>query len=231
MSTSRLPRRGARQARSYHHGDLRNALIGATLELIPRTGVRELSLREVARRAGVSHGAAYRHFQDKESLLAAVAEQGFIELALALRTAAQSSDGDPIAQLQAAGVAYVEFGIRHPQHLQVMFGGAIAHFEDHPALKLAASSARDELRAVVTRIVGATTARGVTEEVVGAASWAIVHGLTVLLAEGRLHGPEGKSLSQPSQLSLAAAVTGLFCNGLAQSTGLAEQPPVNKRTP
>lgn len=218
MSTSRSPRRPARQTRAYHHGDLRNALIGATLELIPQTGVRELSLREVARRAGVSHGAAYRHFQDKESLLAAVAEQGFNGLALALRAAVQSSAGDPITQLQAAGVAYVEFGIRHPEHLRVMFGGAVADFEEHSALKLAAASAHDELRAVVAGIVRGTTSPAVAEEVVGAAAWSIVHGLTVLLADNRLRGPEGKSLSQQSQLSLAAAVTGLFCRGLAQST-------------
>jgi len=217
VSTSHSPRRGARQARGgYHHGDLRNALIGATLELIPEVGVRELSLRAVARRAGVSHGASYRHFQDKESLLAAVAEQGYNELALALHTAAQSSPQEPLAKLQAAGVAYVEFGIRHRQHLQVMFGGAIADFDAHPTLKLAAQNAHHELKAVVAEILRGGTTVGFDQEVIGAAAWSIVHGLTVLLAEGQIHGPDGKSLSQQGQLSLAAAVTGLFCSGLRE---------------
>lgn len=217
MATSHSPRRGSRQSRGgYHHGDLRNALIGATLELIPEVGVRQLSLREVARRAGVSHGACYRHFQDKESLLAAVAEQGYNELALDLHTAAQSSPRDALAKLQAAGVAYVEFGIRHRQHLQVMFGGAIADFDAHPALKLAAQNAHHELEVVVTEIVRGGTAVGFGAEVIGAAAWSIVHGLTVLLAEKQLHGPDGKSLSQHGQLSLAAAVTGLFCSGLKE---------------
>jgi AcrR family transcriptional regulator len=189
---------------------LRNALIRATLDLIPQTGVRQLSLREVARRAGVSHGASYRHFQDKEGLLAAVAEQGFNELELALRAAAQSAPADPIAKLQAAGVAYVEFGIRHPQHLQVMFGGAIADFNAHPSLKLAVQRSHNELRTVVAEILRGSAPGGVlNEEVVGAAAWSIVHGLTVLLADGQLHGVDAKSL--------AAAVTTLFCNGLAEN--------------
>jgi hypothetical protein len=113
-------------------------------------------------------------------------------------------------------VAYVEFGIRHRQHLQVMFGGAIADFEAHPALKLAAQNAHHELEVVVAEILRGKTAVGFDEEVVGAAAWSIVHGLTVLLAEGQLHGPDGKSLPQHRQLSLAAAVTGLFCSGLGE---------------
>jgi len=217
VSTSRLARRGARQGRDdYHHGDLRNALIRATLELIPETGVRQLSLREVARRAGVSHGASYRHFQDKEALLAAVAEQGFNELASTLRAAAQSAAADPIAKLQAAGVAYVEFGMSHPQHLQVMFGGAIADLDAHPALQLATETAHNELRVVVAEILrGSASHSGVNEEVVGAAAWSIVHGLTVLLADGQLRSVDGKSL--------AAAVTTLFCDGLAEKLGYARK--------
>lgn len=216
MSTSRPSRRGAQPARrGYHHGDLRNALIAAALELIPQTGARQLSLREVARRAGVSHGASYRHFQDKESLLAAVAEQGFNALALALRTAVTSGPQDPIAKLQAAGVAYVDFGVRHPHHLHVMLGGVIARADDHPALKLAARAAHNELKVVIAEILHGTPASAVQTEVVAAAAWSIVHGLAVLLADGQLTGPDGNPLSREAQSTLATEVTGLFCRGLA----------------
>jgi AcrR family transcriptional regulator len=215
VSTSKSPHRvECRPKRSYHHGDLRKALIDATLKLLSTTGVRELSLREVSRTAGVSHAASYRHFQNKESLLAAVAQQGFDLLAEAMRSSVRFADPDPIAKLQAAGVAYVDFGLQHPQHLTVMFSGAIANFDDHPGLKAAAKAAQDELRAVV-RAVSQGVAMGAAEEdTVGAAAWAIVHGLTVLLVDGQLRVQEGGRVTKQRQMKLASAVTALFCKGL-----------------
>jgi AcrR family transcriptional regulator len=216
MSTSKSPR-GATNAtrRAYHHGDLRKALIKVTLELIPTAGVRELSLREVARTAGVSHAASYRHFPSKESLLAAVAEEGFTKLADALRNSVRSCPQDPLARLQAAGTAYVDFGVRHPHHLSVMFGGAISSFDDHPALQAAAAGAHNELRAVVTEVLQGGELRAADEEVVEAAAWSIVHGLTVLLADRQIRSRDGGALSKHDQMRLATAVTGLFCKGLA----------------
>src|SRR5262245_45231593 len=108
--------------RAYHHGDLRKVLIETALAHIARDGARALSLREVARSAGVSHTASYRHFPAKESLLAAIAEQGFRRLSDAMR-AAIVGHADPATALQASGIAYVEFGVHYPEHLQVMFGG------------------------------------------------------------------------------------------------------------
>ena len=215
MSTSKSSQRIERRPkRSYHHGDLRNALINATLKLLSTTGVRELSLREVSRTAGVSHAASYRHFPNKESLVAAVAQQGFDLLTEAMRSSVRCADSDPLAKLQAAGVAYVEFGLQHPQHLTVMFSGAIANFDDHPGLKAAAKAAQDGLRAVV-RAVSQGVAMGAAEEdTVEAAAWAIVHGLTVLLVEGQLRAQEGGRLTKHQQLKLATAVTALFCKGL-----------------
>ena len=221
MSTSKLTHRVRRlERRPYHHGDLRTALISATLELLSTTGVRELSLREVSRRAGVSHAASYRHFPSKESLLAAVAEQGFDQLTEALRSSVKSARQVPVAKLRAAGVAYVGFGLQHPQHLTVMFGGAIAHFDDYPALKAAARNAQDQLRAVVRAVLLQGAAIGAADEdTVEAAAWAIVHGLTVLLVDGQIQAPEGSSLTRHQQMRLAGAVTTLFCDGLERLLG------------
>lgn len=213
MSTLKSPRR-LLPKRRYHHGDLRNALINATLRLLSTTGVRELSLREVSRTAGVSHAASYRHFPSKESLLAAVAEQGFHLLTEAMRSSVSSAGQPPIAQLQAAGAAYVDFGLQHPQHLTVMFSGAVANFDDHPRLKAAAKDAQDELRAVVRAVLQGVAMGAAEEDTVEAAAWAIVHGLTVLLADGQIRAREGSQLTKHQQMRLASAVTGLFCDGL-----------------
>src|SRR5882724_2288864 len=134
---------------TYHHGDLKNALIEAALAHIAREGARALSLREVARGAGVSHTASYRHFRNKESLLAAIAEQGFRRLSAMMRVAIQQHSGDPLAMLRASGVAYVEFGVHNPDHLQIMFSGLIGRHDDYPELKSAGQEAYELLASSV----------------------------------------------------------------------------------
>jgi AcrR family transcriptional regulator len=109
------------QARSsYHHGNLRKALLEAALALIGESGPKTFTLREVARRAGVTHNAPYRHFQDKDELLAAVGTQGFEELIKAMSDAARSHR-KALARLKAAGLAYIAFALRRPEHFSVMF--------------------------------------------------------------------------------------------------------------
>src|ERR1700738_4623556 len=115
MKTSNKP--------TYHHGDLKNALIDAAMAHIARDGARALSLRQVARSAGVSHTASYRHFRSKESLLAAIAEQGFHRLSDMMRVAIQQHSDDPLAMLRASGVAYVEFCVCYPDHPHITFSG------------------------------------------------------------------------------------------------------------
>jgi AcrR family transcriptional regulator len=161
MSTSR---------RSYHHGDLPPALVRAAGEIMDKHGLAGLTLREVARKAGVSHGAPYRHFRSLEHLLAAVAEQAFSELGEALR-------GHPAA---AMGEAYVKFGLEHPARFRLMFG-AVLPLANHPRL-------RETSRAVYASLVEALRAHGQTAqpENAAAAAWALVHGLTYLLLDGHL---------------------------------------------
>ncbi|MBW2257316.1 MAG: TetR/AcrR family transcriptional regulator, partial [Deltaproteobacteria bacterium] len=115
---------------SYHHGDLRRALVDAALLLIERSGASGVTLRGAARLAGVSQTAPYRHFSDKRALLAAVAEQGFQSLSTQLREASASHEGDPMGRLRALGVAYVHFAQAQPSHFRVMFGPQVGDRKD-----------------------------------------------------------------------------------------------------
>lgn len=161
MSTSR---------RTYHHGDLPRALVRAAAEMLDKQGLSSVTLREVARKAGVSHTAPYRHFPSLDHLLAAVAEQGFRELGEALK-------GRPAAEM---GEAYVQFGLEHPARYRLMFGGLL-QLTHHLAL-------RDASAGVHAALIEALRARAdvAHPENAAAAAWALVHGLTVLLLDGHL---------------------------------------------
>ena len=98
----KTPKKAPSKTREYHHGDLRNALIQAGLAILAEEGTHALSLRAAARRSGVSHAAPYRHFADKEALLAAIAEQGFNTLAASVRAAIVRFPDSPAAQLEEA---------------------------------------------------------------------------------------------------------------------------------
>src|SRR5437016_3468378 len=105
--------KGMPRTKPYHHGDLRTALLEASLALIRQEGPHGFTLREVARRAGVSHTAPYRHFRDKDDLLAAIAENGFKRLTGMMR-ATLSNRRDPLRRLQNVGLAYVAFALDQP---------------------------------------------------------------------------------------------------------------------
>src|SRR5215831_8690612 len=109
-----------RKRKTYHHGNLREVLVDAAIQFIAEVGPAGFTLREVARRAGVSHNAPYRHFADRKKLLAAVAAQGFRELTGAMRDATQGQ-AEPLDRLKVAGLAYIEFALRRPEHFAVMF--------------------------------------------------------------------------------------------------------------
>ena len=106
-------------SKPYHHGYLRAALLDASLALIRKEGLHGFTLREVARRAGVSHAAPYRHFRNKNDLLAAIAEDGFNRFTAKMREAASKGDS-PLERLQMAGIAYVQFGLDRPEEFEVV---------------------------------------------------------------------------------------------------------------
>jgi AcrR family transcriptional regulator len=169
--------------RPYHHGNLREVLLQAGVELIAETGPGGFTLREAARRAGVSHNAPYRHFRDKDELLAAVAAQGFDELTEAMHEAA-AKELTPLGQLHAAGMAYVEFALRRPQHFTVMFDAAITG-------NLAGESGTRAFQTLVGFIAACQTEGQLTPGdplQLARVAWSLVHGIAKLAVAQRFPG-------------------------------------------
>lgn len=150
----------------YHHGDLANALVDAAATIVELHGLSDLSLRAAARRAGVSQTAPYRHFKDKEALIAAVAADGFLMLAEDLAKSMAGS-GD----LVLAAKTYLRFALDHPARFQLMFGRDVANPQSHRLLV----EGQDALRDVFGRLSDAGD-----EE----ALWAAFHGLADLSVSG-----------------------------------------------
>ncbi|OIV36804.1 TetR family transcriptional regulator [Mangrovactinospora gilvigrisea] len=150
----------------YHHGDLRRAVLDATDEAVRENGVAALSLRDLARRAGVSHAAPAHHFGDKTGLLTAFAAEGHTLLSAELERA----DGDLIE----AGVGYLRFALTHPAHFEVMFQDALLRDGD---AELEAARARSAALLAATEVSGPTGA---------SAAWSLVHGFATLWLTGSL---------------------------------------------
>jgi AcrR family transcriptional regulator len=179
----------------YHHGDLRNALVQAGLELLAEGGAQELDLRKVARRAGVSHAAPYRHFADKQALIAAINEQGFHLLADQIRSTLREVSDEPVEQLLGVALAYVRFAQENPWLIREMFSGITIKRETFQSLHMASKSVY-RLYAEVIRngqergklVDGDPTA-------LAAVLWSVLHGLAMLIIENQMSpyadGPEG----------------------------------------
>ncbi|MCX5391165.1 TetR/AcrR family transcriptional regulator [Streptomyces sp. NBC_00094] len=152
--------------KTYHHGDLRQSVLAAALDVIAAEGPGALSLRDLARRAGVSHAAPAHHFKDRAGLLTAIATEGYDLLAAALAAA---------PELRERGVRYVRFATDHPAHFQVMFQPELLRTDD-PELLAAKERASAELRAGVAGLRTAPDARAA-----GIAAWSLAHGFATLL--------------------------------------------------
>lgn len=174
--------------RPYHHGDLKNALIQAGLEVLAARGMTALNLREVARRAGVSHAAPYRHFANKEALLAAIAEDGFHQLneamSVAVKTAGQSAE----EHFFAIGRAYVYFALAHPDSFRLMFSHIVGDRSGYPSLYRSAKVSFQALFGVL--VIGQASGAFVEGDLMPLAEsvWSMVHGLATLLVENQI-GP------------------------------------------
>ena len=183
MSTSR--------ERAYHHGALKAALLDAADALLDEGGAGAVSLREAARRAGVSATAPYRHFADKEALLAALATRGFEQFGAALDEAARDAS-DPLA---AMGLAYVRFALARPGRFRLMFGPGIDRSQ-FPELQAAAARAFERLVAGVEANPrpGREPDAGRNARTGAIAAWALVHGLAQLFLDGMLPGQDPEAL-------------------------------------
>ena len=159
-------------ARPYHHGDLRQAILTAAVAALAESGPAQLSLRDLARRAGVSHAAPAHHFGDKAGLLTAIAAQGYHLLADAL-TAVQQRSTDFLE----VGVAYVCFAVDHRAHFELMFRPDLYHPDD-PEVAAARQRAADALYGGVGSV--ADSGRGPDIPLAGVAAWSLVHGFATL---------------------------------------------------
>jgi len=170
--------------RPYHHGRLKQALLQAALALISEAGPQAFTLRAVARRAGVSHNAPYRHFRDKDELLAAVAVQGFERLKATLKRFATPGK-TPEERFLLCGRGYITFALRWPQHLQVMFDLPSTR-DKYPEY----AQASDEAFATLLKLVGdcqqAGALVGSDPQSLALMAWSMVHGIAKLATSSHL---------------------------------------------
>jgi len=178
---------------TYHHGDLRKALIEAALVILQTKDAKSISLRGVARQAGVSHTAPYRHFADKADLLAAVAEEGFVEFGQYLQKAVEAADSEPIASLKSTGVAYIKYAIAHPVHFRLMFNNHALKPESETATSSLYTTSKATFQILVD-IISAGQAEGKMvagdAEAMATGRWALVHGLAMLMLDGMMPSAE-----------------------------------------
>ena len=171
--------------RRYHHGDLRRGLVDAALALIAEGELGTLSLREVARRAGVTPAAPYHHFKDKTALLAAVAEEGFVAMRGRLEAAlAPVAPADMRGRFAALSRAYLTFARAHPAHYRVMFLPEIKSHQEHPSFHVAAGRTLEVLAKQVREAAPQASPREVKTRTV--LIWSIGHGLASLWNDGVL---------------------------------------------
>lgn len=222
------PRRGGTRRAAYHHGNLRRALIDAALEILGREGVGALSLREAARRAGVSHAAPFRHFADKQDLVAAVAEEGFRAMTAEMRAATPADLDHPVARLQALGVRYVTFAASHPAHFRVMFGPEVADRRAYPALRTAADEAFELLVGGLAACQRAGLVRAGEPRELALTAWSATHGLASLVVSGQLPGERRELAGSVEELALR--VTASLFRGLMPEPAAAPGPPAQGRT-
>lgn len=175
------------EPRAYHHGDLRRALIVATKAIVEESGAESFTLREAARRAGVNHRAAYRHFEDKSALLAAVAEEGFVELSSRIEAAlAREPEGASSRRLMAIARAYVEFASQNRGAYRVMAGPRLNIEERFPALEAAIGKNLDLVRHEIEQGIARGKLRKVDPLDTTLALWAATHGLSTLVLTRRV---------------------------------------------
>jgi AcrR family transcriptional regulator len=175
--------RRAERKRPYHHGDLRAALIRAALSLIEEQGVKGLALSDAARLAGVSVAAPYRHFKDKEALMAEIAAEGFVLFRDALARASRGNPEDKVKRLVEMGVAYVDFALRHRSHFKVMWESGIPKGK-YPEVGRTAREAYLLLeRAAFDLLPAAPPDR---QQALVSTAWSVVHGYAMLTLEGGL---------------------------------------------
>ena len=170
--------------RTYHHGNLREALIEAALRLIREKGPAGFTIAEAARAAGVSPAAPYRHFRDRDELMADVAKRGFEEFAASLKTAWDQGRPTPLAALHRVGAAYLAFARDHTPTYIAMFESGL-RFASYPQLAAASEAAFGELRGACEAVIATLpTAKRPPALMMALHIWSLSHGIASLFGRG-----------------------------------------------
>ncbi len=199
---------------SYHHGDLRKALVETALRALDRQPVEDLSLRALARELGVSPRAPYRHFETKQELLAAVAVEGFQSFAELLETRLAAAGPNPLVRLRTVVETYVLFATTRPSAFRVMYAPYATVNESAPELV----RARADVHRASQEIIAEGQAAGLLREgdplQIALVLWSSMHGLAVLLTEGQL----GRYDKPMEAAKLASLVSAWLFQGVARTS-------------
>ena len=181
-SLRKLPKKGE----AYHHGDLRQSLLKAALRHLETAGPETLSLRELAQELGVSQAAPYRHFKDRDALIAALSQEGFEIKYQKMRESMLATIDRPVEMFHACARAYLEMALEHPQHFRLMMSGTVCPDENRPELMLAACRSFVLLKIMIRHCqrTGVIAAGDPNHRALQC--WALVHGFASLYSAGRL---------------------------------------------
>lgn len=198
--------------KSYHHGNLRQALLDAALDIIAENGLSALTLRQTASRAGVSHAAPKRHFASVSDLYAAIAEDGYCKLRNYLQERiAKRSDASLSQVLAILGVAYVEFAIANPALFRAMFHSALADRSTPHSVEVAAGKTLDILVSTIEQGQEAGVIRKSYAPDLALCAWSLVHGLAILSVDRQI---SNRRFSSEDPLKLARELVEQFYLGL-----------------
>ena len=173
-------------SKKYHHGDLKNALITAGVEILAKEGVSGLSLRKVAQHAGVSHSAPYAHFPDKQSLIAAISTEGFTQLYTELEAAISPYAKNPKKQLLEGVKAYIRFAEKNTDTFKIMFSGVLEKEKDYPSFVEISSKTFKLVVEVVQACQSAGILPTAPADLMAVSVWGQVHGIVSLALEGQV---------------------------------------------
>jgi len=194
--------------RPYHHGDLERALVDAAIDIVRKSGTAPVSLRAIARAAGVSHAAPYHHFPDRQSLLRAVSERALEILRAAMLEAMARHSNDPLRQFQAAGVAYILFAVKEPHLFRLIL--AIDDARLFPSIRQQCQQTFGGVRRLVEEAIIQATREEV--DTIAMAAWSLVHGVAQLALAGQF----GESIEDIERA--ARQITSMFLTGMKART-------------
>ncbi|KAA3657936.1 MAG: TetR/AcrR family transcriptional regulator [Chloroflexi bacterium] len=171
---------------TYHHGDLKNALIKAGIEILAKNGIGGLSLRKVAQKAEVSHTAPYAHFADKQALIAAISTEGYRQLYEQVIIVTKRYENDPIRQMLETAWTYVQFAMNDPDQFKIMFSSVLEKEKEYPDYVEMSQKTFQQVVAVVVNCQEVGVLQDGPGELTAVSIWSAVHGLIALLLEGQI---------------------------------------------